>query len=50
MLIVKSTEEEVLADLAGIRLDQPFRFGSDFLCLLGKEIISSKISHTSSCY
>ena len=38
MLIVKSAEEEVLADLAGICLDQPFHFGSNFLCCIRERI------------
>ena len=38
MLIVKLAEEEVLADLAGICFDQPFHFGSDFLCCIRERI------------
>ena len=38
MLIVKLAEEEVLADLAGICLDQPFHFGSGLLCCIGERI------------
>ena len=38
MLIVKSAEEEVLADLVEICLDQPFHSGSVFLCCIREKI------------